>query len=82
LMALWTFATFIAPLTIGRYVDKLNPLMVIVIVMLVSLFSSLLTAFSRNLIELNTARLLLSLSLPFVWPTCTKIVTVYTSSRS
>ncbi|MEM2221242.1 MAG: MFS transporter [Ignisphaera sp.] len=82
LMALWTFATFIAPLTIGRYVDKLNPLTVIVIVMLVSLFSSLLTAFSRNLIELNTARLLLSFSLPFVWPTCAKIVTVYTSSRS
>ncbi|MCS7111427.1 MAG: MFS transporter [Ignisphaera sp.] len=82
LMALWTLIAALAPLIIGRYVDRLNPLTVMVAVMLISLLSSLLTALSTNLFILNMARVLLSLSIPFAWPTCTKIIARYMSGEN
>ncbi|MEM4003565.1 MAG: MFS transporter [Ignisphaera sp.] len=80
LMALWILASVIVAPTIGRYMDRVDPLRIVVAILAVISLSSLLTAFSTDLIMLTVARILLSFSMPFTWPICAKIVSVYSSS--
>ncbi len=81
LMALWILVSVIAAPTIGRYIDRANPLQVLIAILTILSISSILTAFSINLAILTIARILLSFSMPFVWPVCAKITSLYSSGR-
>ena len=82
LMALWISASAIAALILSRYIDKVNIFRFAILELAILSISSLLTAFSSNLIMLSFARILLSFSMPFIWPICAKIVsTHYVSNR-
>jgi ACS family D-galactonate transporter-like MFS transporter len=82
LMALWISASAIAALILSRYIDKVNIFRFAILELAILSISSLLTAFSSNLIMLSFARILLSFSMPFIWPICTKIVSMhYVSNR-
>ena len=63
-----------------RYIDRADILWVVVVVLGILSVSSLLTALSTNLITLSFARILLSFSMPFVWPICAKITSMYSAS--
>ena len=82
LMALWISVSAIAALILSRYIDKVNIFRFAVLELAILSISSLLTAFSSNLIMLSFARILLSFSMPFIWPVCAKIVSMhYVSNR-
>ncbi|MDW8073018.1 MAG: MFS transporter [Nitrososphaerota archaeon] len=81
LIAAWTVVSALTPLILGRLIDRLPPLWIIVLVLLISTLSSILTAYSYDLTVLNLARILLSLSFPFVWPISSRLVAAYVSSQ-
>ncbi|MCS7111456.1 MAG: MFS transporter [Ignisphaera sp.] len=80
LMALWILTSVIVAPVIGRYIDRVDILLVVFTILALLSASSLLTAFSTNLVTLTVARVLLSFSMPFVWPICAKITSMYSSS--
>lgn len=81
LMALWILTSVIIAPIIGKYIDRANSLRVMITILTILSASSILTAFSINLAILTIARILLSFSMPFVWPICAKIISIYSSSR-
>ena len=82
LMALWISVSAIAALILSRYIDNVNIFRFAILELAILSISSLLTAFSSNLIMLSFARILLSFSMPFIWPICAKIVSMqYVGNR-
>jgi ACS family D-galactonate transporter-like MFS transporter len=81
LMALWTLISVVAALIFAKYLDSINIFWLAILELAILSISSLLTAFSYDLAMLNLARILLSFSMPFIWPICAKIVSMYVTSR-
>lgn len=82
LMALWISASFVVAPFVGGYIDKVSPQQATIVILVILSLSSLVTAGSTNLAVLSIARILLSFSMPFVWPICAKITSIYLSSDS
>ncbi|MCS7146223.1 MAG: MFS transporter [Nitrososphaerota archaeon] len=81
LVGAWIFVAALAPLMFGRVLDKLNPINNVKLILVLASFSSILMAYSHDLITLNVARIIISFLFPFVWPISSKLVALYTSSQ-
>lgn len=77
LMAIWTLASIVSVLTVGRSVDRIDVTWFISFVMGFQSLLTLLTGFVNDVITLSTVRLLFSLTIPFVWPICAKITSMH-----
>jgi len=77
LMGIWTIASIAFTPLFTRLMSSLSVSTLGLVTILIQSTSTLLTAYSYNLVVLNIARLLISFSTPLAWPVCAKLVSIY-----
>jgi predicted MFS family arabinose efflux permease len=77
LMGLWTVASITFAPLFTKLMSSLSISTLGMVMILIQSASTLLTAYSYNLVALNAARLLMSFSMPLIWPTCARLVSTY-----
>jgi predicted MFS family arabinose efflux permease len=77
LMGVWTIASIAFTPLFTRLMSSLSISTLGMVMILIQSASTLLTAYSYNLVALNAARLLMSFSMPLIWPVCAKLVSTY-----
>jgi len=77
LMGVWTVASVAFTPLFTRLMSILSVSALGLVMILIQSASTLLTAYSYNLVVLNVARLLISFSMPLIWPICAKLVSIY-----
>ncbi|MEM0026914.1 MAG: MFS transporter [Ignisphaera sp.] len=77
LMAIWTLASIIGVLIVGRSIDRIDITWLIPFIMGIQSILTLLIAFTGNVVTFSVLRTLISLTMPFIWPICAKITSIY-----
>lgn len=80
-MSVWTLISAVSPFFLSKRLYKMKPLNTIILVMLVSSFSTMLTSFARNYLTLNLARISASILGSFTWTISARIVAMYVESK-